>query len=244
MKIADDVLAVLSAATAVDNAVSLTGQLNRSLYERTNKVLEAAGGKWNRKAKAHLFSVDAEDVIDQIILAGEITIPQDCGYFLTPPAVVERLIELADVRSHHHFCEPQAGRGHIARAFRDAAAVDCYELLAENVEALRALGYEHWKITQADFLTVEPAPIYDRIVMNPPFSKRADIRHVMHADRFLAPGGRLVSVMSAGVMFRQDRLTVEFQELIAARGKLEELPERAFASSGTMVRTVIATINV
>jgi predicted RNA methylase len=243
MKVSSDVLAVLASAQTSGNALILTGALDRGLYERTNKVLEAAGGKWNRKARAHVFDAAADEAIDQIILSGEITIPQDFGFFPTPPDVVERLVEIADVRSHHHFCEPQAGHGNIACAFRDAEKVTCYELLPANIQKLRALGYDHWEIIQADFLAITPAPIYDRIVMNPPFAKQADIKHVTHAHKFLKPGGTLVSVMSAGVTFRTDRLTESFKQLIeSSDGYIEDLPDCAFKSSGTMVRTVIVTL--
>jgi hypothetical protein len=243
MKVSNDVLAVLASAQTNGNALVLTGTLDRNLYERTNKVLEAAGGKWNRKAKAHVFEASADEAVDQIVLSGEITIPQDFGFFPTPPSVVERLVEIADVRAHHRFCEPQAGRGNIALAFRDLNDITCYELLPANVEALRALGYDHWKIAQADFLTIEPAPIYDRIVMNPPFAKQDDIKHVMHASAFLAPHGRLVSVMSAGVMFRSDRRTTDFRAFVDERGgEFEDVPDGAFKESGTMVNTVIVTI--
>ena len=242
MKVTTDVLATLSAAETSGSHLKLVGQLDRSLYERTNKVLEAAGGKWNRKAKAHVFDGDADDAIEQIILTGEITAAQDFGYFPTPPAVVERLIELAGVRNGHRVLEPSAGRGNIACAFRDTT-VDCYELLPSNVEALKALGYDHWTVTQADFLTVQPKPIYDRVVMNPPFEKRADIHHVKHALQFLIPGGLLVSVMSAAVGFRTDRLATEFREVLEKRGgSIEPVPEGSFKSSGTMVSTVIVTI--
>ena len=52
-------------------------QLDRNMYQRTNKVLEAAGGKWNRKAQAHLFDDDAFTRIDQIILTGQVEVPKD-----------------------------------------------------------------------------------------------------------------------------------------------------------------------
>lgn len=55
MRVDDEVLAVLSRAETNGFELKLTGQLDRKLYERTNKVLEAAGGKWSRKAKAHIF---------------------------------------------------------------------------------------------------------------------------------------------------------------------------------------------
>lgn len=242
MQISDDVLAVLSTAHTTGNTLRLAGQLKRSLYERTNKVLEAAGGKWSRKAQAHLFEGDAGDLVEQILLSGEITVPQDFGWFPTPQAVVQQLVERADVRPGHRVLEPSAGRGNIALAFPDTQ-IDCYELLPAHVEALNAANPGNWTVTQADFLSVEPVPVYDRVVMNPPFAKRADIHHVRHALGFLAPGGRLVAVMSAGVDFRTDTLTTALRELIdARRGSIERLPDGAFKPSGTMVSTVIVVI--
>ncbi len=42
--------------------------------------------------------------------------------------------------------------------------------------------------------------------MNPPFSRQQDIRHVMHAAKFLKPGGRLVAVMGASAISGSNRL--------------------------------------
>lgn len=242
MRVDTEVLAVLSRAQVEGSALILIGQLDRRLYERTNKVLEAAGGKWNRKAKAHVFDRDAADAVDQIILTGEITIPQDFGYFPTPAPVVARLIELAGIVPGMRVLEPSAGQGHIACAVACTATVDCVELLPANAAVIEADGYAS-ALHVGDFLAVAPAPIYDRVVMNPPFEKQADIKHVLHALQFLKPDGCLVSVMAAGVLFRDNRLTTDFRALVEARGgDIEELPDGAFKASGTQVRTVIVSI--
>lgn len=238
MRVANDVLNVLDAARKEGQSLVLVGQLDRALYERTNKVLEAAGGKWNRKAKAHIFDGPAEDAMEQIILTGEVTIPQDFGYFPTPEPIVERLIELADLKLEHKVLEPSAGRGNIAHAVEPLVKeVFKVELLPENSAHLKE------PFITADFLTVFPVPMYDRVVMNPPFAKQDDIRHVLHALKFLKPDGLLVSVMSAGVTFRDNKLTTEFRDLIRERGgDIEALEEGAFKRSGTLVNTVIVTI--
>ncbi len=244
MKIANEVLAVLSAAKASGNAVTLLGQLDRKLYEKTNKVLEAAGGKWNRKAKAHVFDVDAEDRLDQIILTGEVTITKDeFEFFETPGPVVARLMELASVKRDMLILEPNGGRGAIALPCAEAGAiVDCYELMEANFAYLSEQELLR-SVLRADFLMVEPEPTYDAIVMNPPFRAQADVRHVMHALKFLKPGGVLASVMSAGVLFRQNKLTSDFRELISERGGvIEDLPEASFKKSGTLVSTVAVMI--
>lgn len=244
MRVDDEVLAVLSAAEATGNNVVLIGQLDRKLYERTNKVLEAAGGKWNKKARAHVFEAEAAERMDQIILSGMVEVPKDeFNFFPSPPAVVERLMDLADIERGMRVLEPSAGKGAIAYACADlGATVDCYELMDANFVALAGdptLG----PVTKADFLTIEPSPIYDRVVMNPPFLKQSDIKHVLHAHKFLKSDGLLVAVMSAGVEFRTDARTTAFKQFVEDHsGHIEQLPENSFKASGTGVRTVIAVI--
>lgn len=244
MQVEDDVLAVLSRAETNGNALVLTGQLDRKMYERTNKVLEAAGGKWDRKAKAHIFDDEAANRVDQIILSGEVEVPKDeFNFFPSPPDVVARLMELADVQHGMRVLEPSAGKGAIAYACADAGAtVDCYELMEANFVAL-AGDMRLGAVRHMDFLAQVPEASYDRVVMNPPFAKQADIKHVLHALRFLKHGGLLVSVMAASAAFRGNKLTQDFRDLIRERGgDFEALPEGAFKASGTMVRSLIVTI--
>lgn len=248
MRVENDVLCVLSAADVSGSNVVLTGQLDRKLYEKTNKVLEAAGGKWNRKAKAHVFDGDASDRIEQILLTGDIAIPKDeFEYFPTPEDVVSRLIEEANILDGMMVLEPSAGQGAIVKAVYEAAddvMIDMYELMPANNDVLRSLHIPLSGVGEpTDFLTVEPKPLYDRVVMNPPFGKQADIKHVLHALKFLKEGGLLVSVMSAGVTFRQNKLTVDFRQMVESRGGfIKPLPDGSFKASGTMVGTVIAVI--
>lgn len=244
MKVATDVMALLSASRTEGNKLFITGgQLERGLYSRLDKTLKAAGGKWNTKAKAHLFDVDAADAIENIIMTGEVTVPQDFGYFPTPPAVVEKLREVGQISEGMVALEPSAGRGAIAAALEAAGlVVDCVELLPENARHLHGAGYRSVHI--GDFLTVEPAPLYDRVVMNPPFDKkRSDIHHVLHALKFLKPRGLLVAVMPTGVMFREDALSRDFRGIVSARsGSIVNLPDASFKASGTLVSTCIAVI--
>ena len=243
MKVSPEVMAVLDGCTLSGNNLALPGQLDRKLYEATNKVLVAAGAKWNRKAQAHVFPGPADDAMEQILLTGEVTIPQDFDYFPTPREIVAHLIGLAYILPHHSALEPSAGRGAIAHPLADICqSVTAVELLPENVKHLLD---DRLTVYMSDFLALVPGPgtAFDRIVMNPPFSKQADITHVLHALQFLKPGGRLVSVMGAGVTFRSDRRTVAFRELVEARGgSITPLPPGSFKSSGTGVNTVVAVI--
>jgi len=244
MRVSNEILSVLSAAELSGNSLVLRGQLDRATYTAVNKVLEAAGWKWNRKAKAHTCDGEAVDVLEQVLLTGEVTIAKDeFEFFPTPRAIVVELMELAAIQPGMKVLEPSAGKGAIAYAIAEIAKPDCIELMEANYSAL-AGDIKLGTVTRTDFLTVEPSGDYDRVVMNPPFSRQKDIRHVMHAFKFLKPGGRLVSVMSNGVTFRGDRLTNEFRALVeSADGVIDELPEGAFKDSGTMVRTVVVTLN-
>jgi predicted RNA methylase len=254
MNIDNKVLDVLSNASMNGNALQLTGQLDRTLYVSVNKVLELAGGKWSRKEKAHIFEGDAAEVMDAIILTGKIANKkQELGFFPTPPTVVKRLLELAGIEQGMLVLEPSAGQGAIAvEVAKRGAIVHCFEIDPSNANNLASNLFAvspEYSVTRDDFLTIDPkkanfrGDLYDRVVMNPPFALQADIHHVMHALRFLAPGGRLVSVMSSSVTFRTNILTENFREAINAHnGTIEFLPESSFAESGTNVNTVIVVM--
>lgn len=245
MKLSEDVLAVVSQAQTDGNKLVLVGQLDRKLYQAVNKALEAAGGKWNRKEKAHVFDTDASDRVDQMVLTGEVEVPKDeFNFFPTPPEVVEKLLGIAEIQEGMTVLEPSAGKGAIADACAaKGARVFCVELMEDNVNHLKAKADIYNSVTHLDFLSLQFGRTYDRVVMNPPFLKQADIHHVKHALRFLNPEGLLVAVMSAGVKFRQNQLTVEFRDMVTQRGgQILDLPEKSFKESGTNVATVVVVI--
>lgn len=246
MRVSPDVLAILDRCTADGDKLFLpAGQLDRKLYEAVNKVLVAAGGKWNRSAKAHLFTESPADVIDRTITSGEIvSAKQALGFFETPPEVIARLICLAELEQGLAVLEPSAGLGAIVNAVQPITGhVAAVEVDEKRAGALISAGVAAW-VAEADFLTIEGGhEMFDRVVMNPPFARQQDIDHATHALGFLKPDGLLVSVMSVSVTYRENRKAEAFRKLVADRGGwFEELPEDAFEASGTGVHTVIAVI--
>lgn len=244
MKISEDVLMVLSASAFDGDAMALPpGEMPRELYLKVAKVVDAAGGKWNRKRRALIFAGDAAETIEPIILTGEvISAKQEFGAFFSPPAVVKRVMELADIRPEMLVLEPNAGEGALALpASKAGARVVCVEILNHYAEHLDEM-IRFDRVICGDFLKQDFAPVYHRIVMNPPFAKQADIRHVMHAAKFLRPGGKLVSVMSAGVQFRTNKLTADFRDFLLSRpSAIERLPEESFKESGSGVNACIVS---
>lgn len=243
-QIDEDVLNALGAAETEANALRLTGQLDRKLYIRTNEVLESLGGKWDRKAKAHIFDGDAADLVDSAILTKSFTkTKQDFGFFETPDELARDIVHRAKVMAGMLILEPSAGTGRLADQCKALGAmVTCVELQAKNREILAAKGYK--MPVQPDFLKLDVVSQFDRVVMNPPFARRADILHIGHAAKFLKLGGRLVAIASASVGFRNDRIGNDFRALVNAHGgTIEDLPPGSFKDSGTGVNTVLVTMN-
>jgi len=250
-------LAILSKVTITGNQIFLTcGQLTRKEYVEVDNVLKNMGGTWNRKAKAHVFADDPTDKLEAVLLTGEIIKPQDYGCFYTPPDRAKRVIELAEIKPGMSVLEPSAGQAGIADFVPVTCNLTCVEILEENRKILLNRTFSckwlSYKVIHADFLKLEPnpaslSPIYDRVVMNPCFSApgdpQADISHVLHAWKFLKPGGRLVSIMSAGVIFRKNKKTVAFREMLDQYGHYERNPEGSFKVSGTGVNTVIVIMD-
>jgi hypothetical protein len=85
---------------------------------------------------------------------------------------------------------------------------------------------------------------FRRIVMNPPFSREQDAKHVLHAyENFLAKPGILVAIMSAGVRFRQTERAKAIRKLVDdGVGTMVDLPDKSFQDSGTLVRSVMVTL--
>lgn len=244
IRITPEVEAVLTHCTADGAVLKLPPtNLDRSLYTAVDKVLKALGGKWNRAKGGHVFSSgDPLALIADALGRGTAThLATAHGFYPTPSPLVDRLMDLADVQSDHTALEPSAGHGAIAERLRAVVGDDLttVEMRSDNAQVLRERGF---RPIEADFLEVD-LPTFDRIVMNPPFEKKQDVAHVTRAFGLLAPGGRLVSVMSAGVLANQDRATQSFRDLVdEIGGFFEENPDGSFKPSGTNVWTVNVTL--
>jgi 16S rRNA G1207 methylase RsmC len=117
-----------------------------------------------------------------------------------------------------------------------AAKVSAIEKDSECSEALHALLHDRRgdnSLQICDFLDVTPRRAYDRVVMNPPFTRGQDLKHVKHALQFLAHGGALFSVVP-------DKDCPKFEALGAET--VARFEPGAFKSSGTNVATKLIRI--
>lgn len=179
-----------------------------------------------------------------------VTHARNFGFFPTPGDIADVVVRKVPWhKGSQRILEPSAGTGNLA--FRAAKPmtqrgertiqhiVDAIEIQPELATALRNSGLLN-RVTTGDFLTMPPTPVYDGVLMNPPFDRERDIDHVTHAIKFLKEGGWLLSIMSAGIEFRETRKAAAFRKLLHERGGwMVDLPDGAFASVGTYVNTVL-----
>lgn len=246
VQISDDVLTILSHAQCDGEIVRFEGQLERKVYLAMNKVLEGLGGKWDRKRRGHVFDCDASELVGDAVSSGQYTnTKQQFQFFETPSNLASEMCGRAVITPNARVLEPSAGKGAIAKIARTCAHsgwVQCVEIQEPLALDLRDDGLE---CILADFLSCDPDPSYNAVVMNPPFTKSQDIDHVQHAYQWLAPGGRLVAIMSLGWTFRTDRKAQGFRDwLHDAGGRHEELPADTFKQSGTSVRTTLVEVQM
>jgi len=133
--------------------------------------------------------------------------------FPTPRDLAHRMVRAAGIMGGERVLEPSAGTGELVRAIQNAATgadnvrVVAVEINGQVADALAArrqkivgANDETMRIVYGDFLeqTAEGLGTFSVVVMNPPFSRGADVKHVLHALRFLRTGGRLVALVADG----------------------------------------------
>src|SRR5436190_1980426 len=104
-----EVLEVLRGCSTDGTKLILPGTLDRKVYVATDKIIGAAGGTWNRRARAHVFDTDAAAVLAALLETEQVDGSQikdargktaedvQLGWFPTPPDVVELLLDLAEL---------------------------------------------------------------------------------------------------------------------------------------------------
>lgn len=129
----------------------------------------------------------------------------------TPPELAKELVALAGVRKDSRVLEPEAGIGNIADAAKEVTDnVDCIERMTDFCEILKLKKHN---VIANDLLTAETAPIYDSVVMNPPFSEECE--HIKRAFDFVRPGGSLVAVCSSSIQWKSTRKYEQFRDWLS-----------------------------
>ena len=155
----------------------------------------------------------------------------------TPPELAKELVALAGVRKDSRVLEPEAGIGNIADAAKEVTDhVDCIERMTDFCEILQLKKHN---VIGNDLLTAETAPIYDAVVMNPPFSEECE--HIKRAFDFLRPGGSLVAVCSSSIQWKSTRKYEQFRDWLSEH--THSIDECGAKFEMTGVHTVVLVVD-
>ncbi|MGS2807777.1 hypothetical protein [Nocardia sp. MW-W600-9] len=232
----------------------LPQQLSQADYRKINRVIESMGGRWNRRARAHVFPDDPTETIAAAVARG--TTPNTdrkilTAYFATPEPLARHLVAgphsgIAALAPGAHVLEPSAGDGALVRAI--LATNPGVEVTAVEPDRARAAAIDYdprVTIVIAGFeeFAATLTSRYAAVVMNPPFALPGQptvwMDHLYTAWDLLEGGGQLLALAPNGYTYRADRDHAAMRDFITAHGGHEPLPAAAFTTSGTDTDTVL-----
>lgn len=232
------------------NNVRLTRELERTVYVEVDRALQAAGGKWNRGKKAHVFPDAPYDHLRQLYGGHYVDPKADRGFFATPDDLADYVVchftdVVDDLWPGAKVLEPSAGDGALVRAIHRANPL--VNVWAVDPDARRASAIENACVTVSTLEDYNARPAsFDGVVMNPPFAlpgrREVWMEHVRLAYDLLTPGGRLTSIAPAST-YRTDAKHVGFWEWVRKEGGYHELEPSSFRASGTGVTTVVLWVD-
>ncbi|MCE6959563.1 DUF4942 domain-containing protein [Cereibacter sphaeroides] len=175
---------------------------------------------------------------------------RDLAFYPTPDAAVAEALQGVWFEPGMRVLEPSAGSGAFVRALLEKGVeVDAIEIHPSRVAQLRVLEGPRCRVIAANFLGHPVNPVYDRVVMNPPFSGTEWMKHVRHAFDFLKPGGKLVAILPASAEVNETAQHLAFRRWAEKEGAgryydrmWRDLPPESFASVGTRINTVVLTL--
>ncbi len=151
--------------------------------------------------------------------------------FVTPPEVAERMVDYANLEPGQLVYDPEAGTGNLLQAVLTHGPVVTLmgnELQQSLVEYMRKrFAGQNITLTQGDFLE-QSGLCVDRIIMNPPYSKRQAYYHVAHARKCLTDN--VVIIACVPVTFQVDGMY-----------EIERLPPGAFAGTDVVTKIIELT---
>lgn len=212
------------------------------VYKSVTEFLKTFKCKRCKVGKQTAFKNQGEFSNEQILKIGKelkgVSLSTKFDFFPTPAELVKKVHSLVEIKSDDLILEPSAGAGDLIRGL-DKKNIVCVELNSILATILKEKKYNVKNIAFEDF---EPEQKFDKILMNPPFSKRLDAKHILRAFEMLKNGGELVAIHSCGILYATDKISTEFRNLCDKyKVYQEKIPDGMFADSakGTKIETCI-----
>lgn len=169
-------------------------------------------------------------------------VSKDLQYYPTPVKLIE------DTIRHHwsdswfagkKLIDPSCGCGRILDAAAKRGAM-VYGIEVDHGRAAIARG-KHHPVLRANFLETEPDPTFDIVFMNPPFYGKHYAKHVLHAWKYLKPGGTLIAILP--ITAREHGLLDHLLPIRRWSEPWHDLPVGAFSESGTNINTTLLIVH-
>lgn len=209
------------------------GSKDKQILDELDKLLSFVGASKHQINQAVWYEFDypVKDIISFLILKGVYPDFKSYQYYPTENELSELAVIEADINENDECLEPSAGQGAIAKHLPDGKT-HCVEISELNVEILKKKGFN---VEKHDFLKWSAKNLsrkFDKIVMNPPFSKNRAILHVKTAINHLKENGKLVAIIPSN--YKNEELIEGYNHTYS--------PEYKGMFEGTQVSVVIVTI--
>jgi type I restriction-modification system DNA methylase subunit len=247
IELAENIRQILARSTITETSVTLPEALDRDTYLEVDKVLKAAGGKWSRKDKAHVFKTDPRAALGLAIEQGTITnIKKQNQAFYTPEKLAYALVASAVPMTSKPLkdclvLEPSAGQGALLQVMNDIYISAQHTIACEIDPANKEdLAVHANTVIIGDFLTSDVGNQFDLVLMNPPFAGNTYADHVARAYSLLAPQGVLAAIVPAGFTTSTVARVKELRDTLLKNKTciVRPNPEGSFSESGTEVQTL------
>lgn len=246
VEVVDTFADAISYLENIDNMLVLPEKwFSQGIYKALGEFLKTFGCERTKYKKRVAFKNNGEFLNEQIIEIGKklngVSLSTKFDFFPTPHELVEKVQNFAEIKDTDTILEPSAGTGSLLKGLSNKN-IDCVEMSDILFEILKSKGYNVYNMDFADFTTDKK---YDKIIMNPPFGKRLDAKHIVKAFDFLKEGGLLVAIHSTGINTATDKSSKAFQELVKKYSiNQEHVDSGMFKNSGkgTMVATTITVL--
>ena len=162
-------------------------------------------------------------------------VSKDLQFYHTPEKAVSFLLRDIYIRDEDVILEPSAGEGHIIDGImkeNNKATVHGIEVDYDRTQKCKEKGY---KVACHNFLDVNAKPVYDKVIMNPPFYGKHYAKHIEHALKFLKDDGVLFAILP---------ITAKTDHGLLDKYKPSwyDLPVGSFKESGTNINTTVVKI--
>lgn len=220
-----EALVSISDKARIDRKFSLSYfDLSKNVEKEVEGILAHLGAKENNNLWS--FNYEATDVLRSISRIGYLPERESHQFYPTKEALAQRVVDMAQIQASDEVLEPSAGVGGIA-GLLPRSQTTCIEIDPTHGKVLQAMGFK--EVIVKDFLKFETSKKFDKIIMNPPFSKGQAKAHLIQASEFLKPQGQLIAILPA---------SLKGKEIVKGRQhQWSEIISEAF--DGTSVSVVI-----